>query len=141
MNEAILEFIRKERVAVLALEMPDGSPHGATVHFAHSEDPLVFFMETRREYRKSAALLGGKSARASMVIGFSESKMKSFQLDGEVRLITDDEKEKFEKIYFGKYPDKRAKSGPGVLSFCFTPTWWRFTDWRTPAGKLILSSE
>jgi len=38
-DKKILDYLKDQRVGVLAVEMLDGSPHGATVHFAHTEDP------------------------------------------------------------------------------------------------------
>jgi hypothetical protein len=67
--------------------------------------------------------------------------MKTFQMDGIVRLIDDSEAELYEKIYHGKFPEKLGKSeGENYVRFLFVPTWWRFTDWTKPEGKLILTS-
>lgn len=141
MNQEILDFLKTQKIGVLAVEMLDGSPHGATVHFAYLEDPLMFFFETSRDYRKSEPLFGREKSRASLVIGTDESVMKSFQIDGEVRLVKENEKELFEKIYFGRFPEKKAKQGPSTVSFVFIPTWWRYTDWRHAEGKFIVTSE
>ena len=50
MDNSVIEYLKTQRVGVLAVEMPDGSPHAATVHFAHTESPLVFYFETNRDY-------------------------------------------------------------------------------------------
>ncbi len=142
MNQEILDYIKSQRVGVLAVEMMDGSPHAATVHFAHTDNPLMFFFETQREYRKAEAILGRESTRASFVIGADESTMKTIQLDGEVRLIKENEKELFNTLYFEKFPKKKEKSSdPKFIFFTFIPKWWRFTDWTKPEGKLIITSE
>lgn len=142
MKQEILDYIKSQRVGVLALEMLDGSPHGAAVHFANTENPLHFFFETSKEYRKAEALFGKEITRASFVIGSDESNMKTLQMDGEVRLITSEEKELFDEIYFGKFPQKKEKStDPKLVFFTFIPRWWRFTDWATPNGKVIITSE
>jgi len=74
-------------------------------------------------------------------IGGDDNNKKTFQLNGLVRLIRSDEIAKFEKIYFAKFPSKRAKYDDGkYLIFTFTPTWWRFTDWTHPNGKQVLLS-
>lgn len=141
-NPDILNYIKSQRVGVLAVEMLDGSPHGATVHFANTENPVQFFFETYREYRKAEPLFGREITRASFVIGSDESNMKTLQLDGEIRLIKPQEKELFDEIYLGKFPEKIEKSkDPKFVFFTFIPKWWRFTDWTTPSGKIILTSE
>ena len=140
MPKEILEYLNTQRVGVIALEMLDGSPHGATVHFAHSENPFVFYFETSREYKKAEALLNRKNSRATLVIGTNEIDMKTLQLDGIVELI-DISTPEIQSVYLGKFTEKREKSKePKVIFFKFTPTWWRFTDWKTPNGKLILCS-
>ena len=143
MNKEILDYINRQRVGVLAVEMLDGSPHAAAIHFAHTEDPLMFLFETNRNYRKSEALLGRELSRATMVIGCSEQDMKTLQMDGEVRLMTEQEKQELFQIkYKDKFPAKRAKAdGPDVLAFVFIPKWWRYTDWTKPKGKIIIDSE
>lgn len=142
MNQEILSFIQTQRLAVLALEMLDGSPHASTVHFAHAENPLIFLFETYRTYRKSEPLFGRELSRASLVIGFDESNVKTLQLDGQVRLMTPEELPLLKETYLTKFPEKKVKAeDPKVIFFIFTPTWWRFSDWTRPGGKLILSSE
>ena len=142
MNPAVLDYLKTQHIGVLAVEMMDGSPHGATVHFAHSEDPFVFYFETNRQYRKAEALHGRPQSRASFVIGVDESQPKTLQMDGVVRLLTDAEKEAFATIYFTKFPKKEEKSAdPSFVAFVFEPTWWRFTDYTLPEGKLIVTSQ
>ena len=142
MDQRILDFIETQRTGVLAVEMLDGSPHGATVHFAHIENPLIFYFETYREYHKCEALFGRAQTRASFVIGTTETDMKTLQLDGIAELIKPEEKENYDKVYFGKFGEKLEKSkDPKFVFFKFTPNWWRYTDWKGPQGKLILTSE
>ena len=125
----------------MAVEMLDGSPHGATVHFACSENPLLFFFETLSDYRKSEPLLGREVSRATMVIGTDEINRKTLQMDGEVRVINDIEKDLYSEVYFGKFPNKLEKSkDPKFVRFLFVPKWWRFTDWADKEGKKILIS-
>lgn len=144
MNPQILDYVKSQKVGVLAVEMLDGAPHAAAVHFAHSENPFMFFFETGNETRKAQPLFNKEKTRASFVIGSDEKNMKTLQLDGEARLIRDDEKELFDNIYFGKFPDKKEEgwdTDPETVLFAFIPTWWRFTDWKTPEGKKIWVSE
>lgn len=141
-NREILDYIKSQRVCVLAVEMLDGSPHASTVHFANTEDPLVFFFETDRAYRKSEALFGRDKSRASLVVGADESNMKTLQVDGELRLIKESEEKLFQEVYFKKFPEKVAKvSTHKLVFFLLTPTWWRFTDWTKPGGKVIVNSD
>lgn len=143
-HEQILDYIETQRVGVLAVEMMDGSPHAATVHFAFTEEPFEFFFATDKGYRKTEALVGREQSRASFVIGCDEGNMKTLQMDGTIELLTADEKEIFERVYLGKFPEKVEKldldDDENVL-FKFTPNWWRFTDWTTSEGKQIITSD
>ena len=142
MRQEILDYLKSQRVGILSLEMLDGSPHAAAVHFAHIESPLTFFFETDSNYRKAEPLLKKSMTRASLVIGSDESLMKTFQLDGKVELLKSQEKRIFDSVYPGKFPGKKEKlQSSKVILFKFTPTWWRFTDWANPQGKTIWTSE
>ena len=137
-----LEYLKTQRVGVLALEMLDGSPHASTVHFANAEEPFVFYYETYRPYRKAEVLFDKERSRASFVVGTNEDEMKTLQIDGFVELVKPEEKEHFDSVYFAKFPDKKEKSGDTkFVFFKFVPTWWRFTNWNTPKGKKIWVSE
>ncbi|MBI5470157.1 pyridoxamine 5'-phosphate oxidase family protein [Candidatus Kaiserbacteria bacterium] len=138
MNQEILAYLKSQRVGVFAIEMLDGSPHAATVHYANTDGP-VFIFETDRVYRKSEPLLARKESRASMVVGSNEGDMKTLQLDGIASMIAEDSP--LLETYFAKFPEKKAKyAPPKSLFFTFTPTWWRFTDWTKPKGKTIATS-
>jgi uncharacterized protein YhbP (UPF0306 family) len=126
---------------VLAVEMLDGSPHAATVHYAHAEEPLVFYFETCREYRKAEVLLGRVASRASVVIGTHEKTTKTMQMDGVVQLLSVSERDICNSVYLKKFPEKTEKlPDPKCILFKFTPTWWRFSDFDTPEGKKIILS-
>ena len=142
MSPEIINFIQSQRVCVIALEMLDGSPHAATVHFAFDQEANMFLFETCRDYRKAEPLFGREISRASLVIGFDESNMKTLQIDGEVKLVKAEEQQHFDEVYYGKFPTKKEKNyGSPAVFFSFTPTWWRYTDWTKPEGKFILSSD
>ena len=142
MDQRILAYLKTQRIGVLAVEMPDGSPHAATVHFANSEDPLVFYFETNNHYKKAEALLKKDVSRASLVIGTDENNRKTFQLDGEVRLVKPEEEAIFDKVYVGKFPEKTEKlKDRAFIHVVFTAKWWRYSDFTVPEGKLILTSQ
>ena len=145
MQKEILEYLNTQRVGVLAVEMLDSSPHAATVHFAYDKDSGLFLFETDKRYRKSEPLFAKENTSASFVVGFEETNTKTLQLDGIAQLVkTNTEKEQFEKVYYGKFPEKVEKAQKledNWVSFSFKPTWWRFTVWTEDKGKVIIGSE
>ncbi|PIR87275.1 MAG: hypothetical protein COU11_01245 [Candidatus Harrisonbacteria bacterium CG10_big_fil_rev_8_21_14_0_10_49_15] len=141
-NPDILKYLKTQRAGVIALEMTDGSPHAATVHFAHTEDPFIFYFETYREYRKAEPILRNEVTRASFVVGTAETDMKTLQIDGVARHSTDEKL--ITEVYLAKFPNKKPKRDADpdkFIFFSFTPRWWRFTDWTHPDGKIVISSE
>lgn len=141
MNQDILHYIESQKVCVLAVEMLDGSPHAATVHYAHAVEPLVLYFETCRDYRKAEALLGRPTSRASVVIGTDENTTQTMQVDGTIQLLAPDEQDTFNEVYLKKFPEKTEKlADPKFILFKFVPTWWRYTNFASPEGKKVVSS-
>jgi general stress protein 26 len=139
MDKRALEYLKTQRVGVLAVEMPDGAPHAATVHFAHSEDPLLFIFMTNRKYRKFEPVKDGREARASLVIGTEEGINKTIQMDGVLKESTD---AALIDIYRQKFPEKDLSNlVEKDVILTFMPTWWRFSDFNAPEGKLVVSSD
>ena len=138
MPQEILDYLQENRVCVFAIEMMDGSPHAATVHFANTPEP-VFVFETEKGYRKAEALEGREVSRATLVVGSNEGNMRTLQLDGQAQLLQD---ASLKDLYLTKFPEKKSKlDDPKVIMFSFSPTWWRFTDWTHPKGKTITTSD
>lgn len=107
MDPRVLEYLQTQRVCVLAVEMPDGSPHAATVNFTYIADPLTFIVMTGPTSRKYEALATGRG-RASIVIGVDESDMRTLQLNGYASLFNNGA---FQKLYHDKFP-KAARMFP-----------------------------
>ncbi len=137
----MFEYIGSQRACAVALEMLDGAPHAATVHFAHVNEPLNFIIQTNPHSRKGEPLLAKTQVRTSLVVGLVEvagGKEKTFQLDGEAQVIEKDDP--LVKVYLDKFPEKAGKWAEDIF-FKVTPKWWRFTDWSKLEGKTILNSD
>ena len=138
-NEKIKEYLKEERVGVLAVEMPGGWPHAATVHFSYDQEVNCLYFETYSESMKAEAIVTGREVKASFVVGASEAKMKTLQIDGVVKMLQGEVLGKFEENYFARFPNKleKYKKG-GYVCFAMSPLWWRFTDWTHKEGKKIV---
>ena len=144
MPKEVIEFLKSQWIGVLAVEMLDGAPHAATVHYAFSVDPFILYFETYNTYRKAEPILKNETTRATFVVGFDENNRRTFQADGIIRkVLSDEERIIYNKVYFERFPKKKekAKGDPRFIFFSFTPTWWRYTNFEAPGGKLILNSE
>lgn len=139
MNQEILNYILNQRVSVFAVEMMDGSPHASTLHYAYDEKANVFIFETEKSYRKCEPLFGRKISRATLVIGTSEGDMRTFQTDGNAKLL--DNKD-LKETYFIKFPKNREGSDdPEVMFFTFTPISWKFSDYTKSGSKTVYTSD
>lgn len=132
MEKKILDFLEKQRVCSLTTLLKDSSPHAAALHYSHKDGPLEIYISTENNSRKCEALLDGKSGKAAFVIGFSEAEFVTLQIDGDVRLVMDKkELVKIHKIHYKKHPDsEKWKNDPATVFLVFTPTWWRYTEYK-----------
>lgn len=132
MKPEILKFIKKNRVLVMSILRKDGSPHAAVLHFAYSTDPLKFYFSTENTSRKTDALLAGKAVKAAAVIGFSEEEWKTLQLNGKIKgMIKPKDKALAQEIFYKTHPgSRRWKDDPATILLEFTPTWWRYSDYK-----------
>lgn len=138
MDERINNFLTAERLGVLAVELLDGSPHAATMHFAHIAEPFTILFVTSKSYRKAERILQSGETRASFVVGVSEQSLKTMQIDGIIRSITD---EQTINSYLQKFPEKKEKiDNPEELLLALTPTWWKFEDYKAPEGQKTIES-
>lgn len=134
MNENILNYIKSQRIAVLGVQKLDNAPHSATIHFGHVEDPLSFIILTARDSKKCESLIANGKCKASLVLGTSEEEMKTLQIEGDLEFTEDSS---LMDAYFAKFPEKWDKYSPGGHDafLLFTPTWWKYTDYKNPDPK------
>ncbi len=133
MEQKVLDFLKNNRVSVLATQLKDGSPHTAALHYSHRSDPLVLYFSTENTSRKYQALAKGKSVKGSVTIGFSEQEWITLQMDGVVSVVSDSDELKVAKtIHYPKHPNsQKFENDPATVFLKFTPSWWRYTDFNT----------
>lgn len=141
MDQRILDLLSKEKVSALSVCLPDGTCHAAAMHFSHIPKPLTIYIQTENTSRKMQGIKSGQPVAASVVVGFSEEEMKTLQMDGQIQLITDAAKlPDIHKIHYAKHPQaEQYKSDPGTVFLAFTPTWYRYTDYKTEPPTFLTS--
>lgn len=141
MDNRIIEFLSNNKICALSVLLPDGSIHSAVLHYSHSDKPLTLYFSTENTSRKCQGLLSGNTTQASVVMGFNEESWITFQLDGEIRLVTND-LEKVQQIHYSKHPGSaKYKDEPETVFLTFTPKWWRYTDYNTDPYTIISSED
>src|SRR5947209_474142 len=79
-------------------------------------------LATTRKYANLAA-----RPRCSIVIGWTGEQ--TVQIDGEAKIPTGVELERYRALYFEVWPDGRERlSWPGIAHIVVTPRWIRFSD-------------
>lgn len=124
MDQKVRDFLNRETMSVLAIELSDG-PHAAAMHFTPEADLSAIYFLTRKESKKVTASF---PAKASLVVGFSETDWETLQMSGMVVKV--DMGEAKDKIV-AKYPKDAEHIGDHSVFLKFTPTWWRYTDFNT----------
>lgn len=142
MEDNVKRFLKAHRISVAGILQSDGSIHSATMHYAHTEEPLMFFFMTDKGSRKCRPLQNNESVQASLVIGFNEEEMATFQAEGEICFLKPENEQTGWETYTKKYPNRAAgKNDPDVVVLQFTPNWARFSDYQgqSPIESLLKS--
>ncbi len=140
MQQQILDYIKSQRIAVLGMQKLDSAPHSATIHYGYTDDPLSFIILTSRTSKKCEALVANGKCKGSLVLGTSEEDMRTMQLEGDVEFTEDPT---ILDAYFARFPEKWDKYSPGGHDafLLFTPTWWRYSDYKAEGQKIFSSEE
>lgn len=128
MDERIDNFLKRHRLCVLTVTMPDGSLHSSVSHFAHRDEPWQMYMVTEETSRKCQPLQNGAVAKASMVVGFNEEEWVELQMSGEVQMHKegfdhDTGRESFEDKFGGQMKTEK-------VILIFTPGWYRYSEFK-----------
>lgn len=131
MDQKVLDFLGKEMVAALTVMLPDGSPHGAAMHFACVHEPLTIYFSTHNSAKKASAAF---PAKAALVVGFSEQNWETIQFAG---IIDRAEEQTAKAALLAKYPGDAQHFSPESIYLKFMPSWWRYTDFKAQPPVII----
>jgi uncharacterized protein YhbP (UPF0306 family) len=138
MNQVILDFINKERLCGLAINV-DSKPHNATMHYSFNPEKNEFYFSTDKGSRKCKDLLENKTQNAAMTIGFSEQEWITVQLEGNIHMVNDPEELKLAKsFHYAKHPNsQKFENDPSCVFLVFKPNWIRYTDFNTMPETVV----
>jgi general stress protein 26 len=137
-SKKVLKYISANRIGVLSLMMPDGSIDSAALHYAHTENPLHFLCMTSKETRKYKAF-ESPAVPATLVIGFDEKEMKTFQAEGTAIVVTDEANlAEVKDTYFKKFPNSGKYVDEQTIFIAFTPTTQKLSNFKTDPPSIIL---
>lgn len=127
MDQKIVDFLGKERMAVLAIALADGTPHTAAMHFVF-KDGVIYF-STHSNSRKMQGLA---SAKASVTVGFNEQEWLTLQMDGTIEKTAEGK-----DLILAKYPETAKYMDESAIFLKFTPTWHRYTNFKATPPEII----
>ncbi len=139
MTQEIQNFLITNRIGVLSVTLQDGSPHAATVHYSHNDNPLEIYVSTSTKSKKCEPLLNGQTVKASFVVGFREEEMLTLQMDGDISRVTEQEElAEIHTLHYKKHPHaEKYKDDPETAFLKFVPTWWRFSDYSAGKPRIV----
>ncbi|WKZ31168.1 MAG: pyridoxamine 5'-phosphate oxidase family protein [Candidatus Dojkabacteria bacterium] len=137
MNPTVKAFLEKERVCGLTILQQDGSLHSAAMHFSLVEEPFQLYFSTDITTRKGSKV-ANEPTKAAFTIGFSEEEWKTLQIEGDIRVATDEEVPAIKEVHYSKNPgSKKFEGDPNTRFLILTPTWWRYTDFMKDPLEII----
>ncbi len=128
----VYEFMKNERLAVLATVAEDGQPEAALMGMAVTPQLEIVF-DTVKSSRKYPNLK--KNPRVAWVVGCTTEV--TVQYEGIAEELVGEELAKYKKTYFAAFPDGPAReSWPGITYFVVRPKWVRYCDYN-PGSRRI----
>lgn len=123
---ALHDFLKTQKLGVLGTIGPDVVPQSALVGIAVTPQLEILF-DTVRGSRKYPNLMA--RPECSFVIGGWGSREQTVQYEGAAEELKSPDLEAYREIYFGTFPDGRARmSWPGIVWFVVRPRWIRYSD-------------
>lgn len=128
----VLDFIKKQKLAVLSTVNKDNKPESAVLEFGETDnfEIIVDMYNTSRKYKNMQT-----NPIVSLVIGWDENI--TVQYEGVASELFDEEKLKYQLIYWAKNPKaKRWAKREGIVYFKITPKWIRYSDLNSHPWKI-----
>lgn len=139
-NNALTDFLRQEPVCTLAVSIDGHTVHAAAMHYSISWNPFRLLFSSDRTQRKCLPLLSGDSAPASVVVGHSEERWVTCQMDGRVEIISDANIHEVKEIHYARVPSAREfEADPNTVFLQFIPTYIRLRDYNIDSPGILHS--
>ncbi|HSQ19198.1 MAG TPA: pyridoxamine 5'-phosphate oxidase family protein [Blastocatellia bacterium] len=131
-----MRFIREHRLAVEASVSRSLAAQAAVVGFAISDEFEIIF-DTLDSTRKVANIRQNPKV-AFTVGGLTSGDERTVQYEGLADEPSGVELERLTEIYYGVYPDGRARrSWPGLIFVRVRPTWIRYSDYNVDPPQIV----
>ncbi len=129
----LLDFIKKQKLAVISTISSQGDPQAAVIEFGENDNLELIFdtFNTARKYKNLK-----KNNKVALVIGWDENI--TVQYEGDAFEIAGEELKKYKELYFKKNPAaKRWEKFSEMAYFKVKPTWVRYSDLRKHPWEVV----
>ncbi|MDE2311547.1 MAG: pyridoxamine 5'-phosphate oxidase family protein [Patescibacteria group bacterium] len=132
-KKLILNFIKSQKLAVLATVNQKSGPEAAVIEFGQTDDLEIIF-DTLTSYRKYKNL--SENSKVAIVVGWDNDV--TIQYEGEAVELAGEEKIKCQELYFEKNPEARRWSdNPEIKYYKVIPKWIRYSDLNVKPWNII----
>jgi general stress protein 26 len=129
----VLEFIKKQSLAVYSTASLSGQPQSAVMAITVTDDWSIY-MSTEPTTRKIRNL--AVNPASSLVIGGLNND-PSVQLDGRSIIIPDSEVESAKSLVLSIHPELKDYLNPSSKFIKFTPSWLRYSDFSQNPPEIV----
>lgn len=134
-NKKILDFIKKQKLAVISTINKESNPQSGVIAFAET-DHLELIFGTFNNTRKYTNLLS--HPHVSFVIGWNEEEKITIQYEGIAKEVKDQELEKCREIHLHKNPaSKKYAFHPLQRFFLVKPMWIRYSNLSSNPEEIV----
>ena len=131
--EDVLNFVRAQRLAVVATVSEDGSPEAALMGIVTMPDARIIF-DTVKRSRKYSNLR--KEKRIAIVVGWNDEI--TAQLEGVADEPADSDLDRCKDAYFTFYPEGRVREAwPDIAYIGVRLSWIRYCDYNVGGVGVI----
>lgn len=126
-KKKVLDFIKKQKLAVLSTINSENKPQSAVLEFGETDnfEIILDMYNTSRKYKNIK-----ENPNVSLVVGWDENI--TVQYEGIASELFGEEKGRYQKIYWAKNPKaKRWAEREGIVYLKVSPTWVRYSDLNT----------
>lgn len=133
---ALLDFLRRHRLAVQASVSATGRPQAAVVGIAVTDKFEIVF-DTLESTRKAQNLR--RNRRLALVIGgLDAGDERTVQYEGVADEPSGEELERLKSVYYAVFPDGPSRLGwPGLVYVRVRPTWVRYSDYNVDPPEIV----
>ena len=132
----LLEFLRRQRLAVQASVSGTGTPQAAVVGYAVT-DTFELVFDTLASSRKAQNLRN--NSRIALVIGGThDGDEQTVQYEGIADEPSGAELDALTRVYYATWPDGPSRlSWPGLIYVRVRPTWIRYSDFSASPPEIV----